>query len=270
MDPARRVGNLKPENLKMKHAKIMKPLLLFVIASIGLVSVLMAQTYISELAADDFQKAETDSFLLKLPSLEVLIDSAIAHAPIMKGQDLNIARDKLAISRFRMNWSKDIIAGGINVNYGLFDNLIIAKDLGVDQLNTKANQQTRYTLGLSMKLPISYLYDHFDLKLAKIQLEQTQIEKQSLIKSIREEVYNRYNELLRAYHKYMILLEDFDTYTVLMQNAEKDFLRNRISIQEVTSVKMANSKAKLDLNDAKNEFIRARWMLEELTGVPIR
>jgi outer membrane protein TolC len=169
-----------------------------------------------------------------------------------------------------MNWSKDIIAGGINVNYGLFDNLIIAKDLGVDQLNTKANQQTRYTLGLSMKLPISYLYDHFDLKLAKIQLEQTQIEKQSLIKSIREEVYNRYNDLLRTYQKYMILLEDFDTYSVLLQNAEKDFLSNRISIQEVTSVKMANSKAKLDLNDAKNEFIRARWMLEELTGVPIR
>jgi outer membrane protein TolC len=254
----------------MKNLKTISFLFVLVLALFEPEDRLWAQTTSSGTDLTDSQRAEVDSFLFKLPPLELLIDSAVKRAPIIKGQDLNIARDKLAISRLRMNWSKDIIVGGINVNYGLFDNLIISKDLGVDQLNTKNSQQTRYTLGLSMKLPISYFYDHFDLKMAKIQLEQAHFEKESVIRSMRELVYNRYNDLLGAYRKYMILLEDIDAYNILLQNAEKDFLSNQISVTEITAVKMANSKARLELSDAENNFVKARWFLEELTGVRIK
>jgi outer membrane protein TolC len=219
---------------------------------------------------NQFQNAPADSFMLRLPPLETLIDSAVARAPVMKGQQINIEKGELNIRKSRYSWAKDIITGGVNVNYGLFDNLIISKDLGLDQLNTKANQQTRYTLGLALKLPITNFFDKYDLKMARLTLEQTEIEKQVMIQNIREEVYNRYNYLIGAYQKYAILLEDFDGYQILLDNAEKNFLSNRISIEEYTAVRMSNSKAKTELNDARNEFIKARWMLEELTGIPIR
>ncbi len=216
------------------------------------------------------QVAPADSFLMKLPPLEILIDSAIARAPLLKGHQLSIKKNELDVKRLKNNWRKDIVTGGVNVNYGLFDNLIISKDLGIDNLNTKANQQTRYTLGVAVKIPITAFLDKYDFRMAQLTLEQTEIEKQVLIQSIREEVYNRYNFLINSYQKYNLLLEDIDGYEILLSNAEKDFLSNRITVEEVTNVKMSVSKAKMELNDARNEFFRARWFLEELTGVPIR
>ena len=233
-------------------------------------SATFAQTSIPGPLTVEVPVTATDSFLVRLPKLETFIDSALARAPALKNHDLNVQRDRLLINRTKMNWAKDIVTGGISVSYGLFDNLIISKDLGVDQLNTKANEQTRYTLGLALKLPISTLYDRFDLKMAKITLEQTENEKTALIQTIREEVYNRYSYMVTAYQNYAMLLEDIDAYDILLNNAEKDFLSNRITVEEYTSVKMSISRARMDLNNARNDLMKALWSLEELTGIKIR
>lgn len=205
-----------------------------------------------------------DSFILKLPGLESLIDSAIAHAPILKISGIDLRMKELAISNARKSWSKNIISGSASYNYG--DNLIISENLGIGQLSTDSKASSHYSVGFSMKIPLTSFFDHQDLRKAKMEMEKSESERLLLVKSIREDVNTRYLNLTNAYQKYKILLSDFESYEINLQNAERDFLNSRISVQELTSSKTAYSKAKLELAEAKTGFTNAIWLLEELVG----
>lgn len=224
------------------------------------------------IADTKFQKNqyEIDDFIRKLPPIETFIDSALTREPLVGQLKMDIKKQELELSLARKNWAKDIIGGSAGINYGKFDNLVISKDLGLDQLNTSAGEQTRYSVGLSMKIPIATLFDKSNVKRAKIDLEKLDYTKQSLIKKIRDDVYIKYNELISSYQKYMILIHDFDSYDAFIQQAEKDFYRNQKSLSEVLNLKMNRSKAQMDLLDAKNNFQKAVWEIQELCGIEIK
>jgi len=218
--------------------------------------------------SEDSPKARIDSFLLKLPSKESLIDSAINHAPILKMQSFDLRLKELEIIFARKNWTKNIISGSASYNYG--DNLIISESSGLGQLSTNSSANSHYSVGLSLKIPLTTFFDHQDLRKAKVEMEKSEMERLILVKSLREEVNTRYLNLINAYQKYQSLIEDFSSYEINLQNAEKDFLNSRISVQEVTSNKLAYSKAKLDLTDAKNNFFNSIWLLEEIIGFHLK
>jgi outer membrane protein TolC len=213
---------------------------------------------------------QSDKFLAHLPTLETFIDSALVRDPSLKMNELNVKKRDLEITKAKRNWTKDIISGNADVNYGRFDNLILSKDLGIDQLNTSGGAQTRYSVGLNLKIPITPFFDKTEVKMARFNSEQSAIEKQILVKSIREDVYNLYNKLIESYQKYKILAGDFETYTIIMQQSEKNFAQNQTNIVDVLNSKMSNSKAMLELITAKNNFEKAIWDIQELTGIRIQ
>jgi outer membrane protein TolC len=230
----------------------------------------IAQSTLTDSIQNNFQSAfEADSFLLKLPSIEILIDSAIAHAPVIKVQNLSLQKNQLDLKHSKNEWTKDIINAGGIFSYGQFYD-INNSDISPVQQTTSASAQTRYSLGLTLKIPIISFFDRYDYKVAKIELEQTQSNKQLLIKEIREEVYNRYNSLISSYQNYKILFENFDDQNIIMENAEKDFMSNQISVSETSSLRISYAKAKIDLSKARYEFQKALWLLEEITGFRIR
>lgn len=214
--------------------------------------------------------ALSDDFLQKIPSLEILIDSAIARSPELKVQNWIVKRSELEITKAKRIWTQDIVVGNAGINYGRFDNLIISKDLGVDVLNTSASEQMRYSVGLTVKIPVTPFLDRTDIKIAKNDLDQMKTEKQILVKSIREDVYNLYNKLIECYQKYKILAGDFETYSIIMQQTEKNFSQNQNNIVDVLNSKMSNSKAMLELITAKNNFEKAIWDIQESTGIRIQ
>ncbi len=213
---------------------------------------------------------QSDDFFAKLPSVETFIDSAIARYPLLKINELNAKKRELEITKAKRNWTKDIIAGSADLNYGRFDNLIISKDLGLDQLNTSSGDQTRYSVGLSLKIPIVPLLDKTDIKMAKFNAEQGELEKEVLIKNIREEVFVKYNILIDCYQKYKILVGDFETYSILAQQEERKFSRNQTELSVLLNSKMNNSKAKMELISSKSNLEKAIWELKELTGIQIQ
>ena len=125
-------------------------------------------------------------------------------------------------------------------------------------------------MGVTLKIPVISFFNHYDYKMAKIEMEQTQTNRQLLIKGIREEVYSRYNLLVSSYENYNILNENFIDQEIIMENAEKDFLSNEVSVTEMSTLRISFAKAKIDLSKARYEFQRALWMLEEITGFRIR
>ena len=213
---------------------------------------------------------QSNDFIRKIPSLQILIDSAVSRDPRLNLKQLDVRQKELELAKARKAWTKDIISSSAGVNYGKFDNLVISKDLGIDQLNTRSEAQTRYSVGLSLKFPITTIFDHTEVKLAKIDLERIDYDKRELIKNIREEVYSKYNALIDAYQNYIILAGDFESYDIIAQNAEKDFYRNQMTLPEIINLKISNSKVKMELYNAKNKLQKAIWELHELTGIEIK
>jgi outer membrane protein TolC len=229
-----------------------------------------AQSQVNDLNDTTDIWEQTTKFVRKIPSIETLIDSAISRNPQIKINGLNVKRRELEITKTKRNWTKDIISGSSDINYGRFDNLIIAKDLGIDNLNTTTSSQTRYSVGLSLKIPITPFFDKTDIKIAKVDLEQVKEEKQEVIKVIRNEVYAKYNTLINCYTTYKILSGDIDTYAILIQQAEKDFYQNQNTITNLLNLKMGISKAKIELLQARNNLEKAIWDIHELTGIQIQ
>jgi outer membrane protein TolC len=213
---------------------------------------------------DDSIAKETDSFLAGLPSLETLIDSAIAHAPELKMNSLDIKLKELEISGARKNWTKNIVSGSANFNYG--DNLVINEASGVGQINSNADAAPHYSVGFSIKIPIATMFDRQELKKANLEMKKTEFESIISQNALRIEVNNRYSNMINAYQKYKSLSADIESYEIIAQNAEKDFLNSRITVQEITNFKMAFSKAKLELSDSKSNFLNSKWLLEEIIG----
>jgi outer membrane protein TolC len=231
-----------------------------------------AQSNLTDSIHSDLQSAfAEDSFLLRIPSIETLIDSAIAHAPIIKVQDLSLLKNQLDMKHSRNEWTKDIINAGGILTYGQFYDINNSNStISPVQQTTSNSAQTRYSLGLTLKIPIISFFDRYNYNVAKIEHELTKNNKQLLIKEIREEVYNRYNGLMSSYQDYKILFENFDDQNIIMENAEKDFMSNEISVTEISSLRISYAKAKIDLSKARYEFLKALWLLEEITGFRIR
>lgn len=214
------------------------------------------------------QEAEKDSFMIKIPTLDVLIDSALNHAPELKMYAVDMKMRQLDISNSKKNWSKNIVSGSASYNYG--DNLLLNDNLGLGQLSSGSEASSHYSVGLALKIPIAMFFDHQELKKSLLEKEKTEAQQMIIVQSIRENVNTRYLNMLNAYEKYKTLLTDKDSYEINLQTAEHDFLNSRISVQDLTSFKSAYSKTKLDLVQAKNEFNNALWLLEELVGFRLK
>ena len=213
---------------------------------------------------------EGDGFLEKLPPLETLIDSAIACAPDIKSQDISVRMSKLEIKHARNSWTNDLVNAGGVLNYGRLNDLYLSDNSTTGQMAATTSSQTRYSVGVSVRIPVSSFFNRHDYKAAKIELEQTENKKQILVNAIREEVFSRYNSLLTNYQAYKILFENFDDQEIILQNAEKDFLTNQVSMAELSNVRISYAKAKVDMSNARYEFQKSLWLLEEMVGFKIR
>jgi outer membrane protein TolC len=213
---------------------------------------------------------EADGFLEKLPPVEILIDSAISHAPGIKSQDISMKKSKLDMQHARNNWTNDLVNAGGVINYGKLNDLYLADNSSVGQVAATTSTQTRYSVGVTVKLPVSALFNHYDYKAAKIELEQTENQKQLLVNELREEVMSRYNSLVSNYLAYKILFESFDDQEIIVQHAEKDFLTNQISISDLSNIRVSYAKAKVDMSRARYDFQKSLWLLEEVVGFKIR
>ena len=221
-------------------------------------------------AAPAVAVADSDLFLMQIPPLQVLIDSAIARAPGIRAQDITIRRSRVEMKHAKNNWTSDIINAGGILNYGKLNDMYLSSNSGTSgQVAATTSSQTRYSVGVSVKIPISSLIDRTDYKAAQIQVELTENQRRIIIEEIRERVYTRYNAMLAAYQAYRILYSDFGDQEMIVQHAERDFVGNLISLADLSNVRISFSKAKIDLEMARLEFKRSLWMLEELTGIRI-
>ena len=207
-----------------------------------------------------------------LPPLQTLIDSAISNSPLLKYKNSAEVISALNTKSVRKEWSKYI--GVISdVKYGLFDNLVLGQD-DDGNLNTglvSTTQQTRYSAGIYLKLPLQELIDRRNkIKIAREEEKMAEYEYQQEKKELRKLVIQQYNDLLLYQRLLKIKNKYVQDVLIQKQMAEKQFKNNEIDISELTRLSSMHSKALSEYESAKADFNNAYMMLQEIVGMKFK
>jgi outer membrane protein TolC len=205
----------------------------------------------------------------RIPSLAVLQNVAQSNSPLLKIHDANIVISQLKMNSEKREWMRNL-GFEAGAKYGLFDNLIIKEDLGIGEVATNTTEQTRYNLGVFLKIPLSLIVDKSAVKLASAERDIELLERQSTISELNKLVIVQYGNLIKAYRNLVILNNTVEVYRVQMAKAEKEFSNGKISIDEFARFSDMLSRTSLNLEDFKIEFFIAHKLLEETVGMKIK
>jgi len=217
------------------------------------------------------KQIENDSKMIEqLPSLDVLIDSAILYSPLLDAQyELNLQlKEELKIQK--KNWTDYIYIEGSG-RYGLYNQVtvseVVTNDLTQSGLKLE-NEQFSYYAGMSVKLPLSAIGNKKnEKKIKELKISQAQFETKKLEGEISQLVIEIYYKL-KSYEEIMqVSFSTFQTMEISVLKAQKDLENGRIEIDEFTRLVGAKGKAHEGYLQAKNNFYMMFKKLELITGL---
>jgi len=208
-------------------------------------------------------------FIKKIPTLEALIDSTCKNSPILKSQQSYIDINELRLKISKKEWVRNINIES-SFQYGRFGNILLNPDSEDPLANSvlSTNKQTRYSTGLSLKLPISEIVSRKqEMKIGEQTLEQNKFEKERLIEELRKLVIIQYNDLVLKHKILIISNSNLQSQNLQLKMIEKEFAINKVNIEEVARIKEIQSKSEIEFETAKSEFNTSFQLLQEITGV---
>jgi len=216
-----------------------------------------------------FSQDNVDSAFSNIPPLQVLIDSALEHSPVIKSQDAEVLIKEYNLSITRQQWLNYVQVIG-DSKYGTYDNLIVNQYQTSNQstaYNT-SNVGTRLQIGLSLRFSIfDFIKAKNNKKIAIKELEQSVWRKEELNSYLRQTVIKQYHEVLMN-HSLLKVKTDFLQQTKLAKDfSEKDYKSNIVEYFEVVRAADAYQKAMTDYEKTKTDFIVALLLLQDIVGI---
>jgi outer membrane protein TolC len=214
----------------------------------------------------DLQK---DNISSRLPSLAVLIDSAIANNPDMEFRKLDLLSARCNLKESRQLWTKNI---GIqsDIRYGTFDSYSTDLTGNTGLIAGTGHVETRFSYSAYLKIPVFEIVNHRNQnKLAKAKLNQAESMIVAQHNEIRKQVILHYNDLILKQRLLSIKTKNLETVKVNMQMVEKEFLNGIIPLAEYARISGGVSSSEADVENARTDFLDAYMMLEEITGVKL-
>lgn len=226
---------------------------------------------ISQVVAQTSTENESISSNTKLiiPSLNVLIDSALVNNGMLNYRKLEIDAKDCNLKSKRQYWTRNF---GLQLDsgYGTFNNLSSVSGDN-SSVNLASNtKQLNYNVGLYLKIPV------FDVINRKSQIEQAKSELEqakSLAKSQEDElkqvVIRNYEELLLKQNLLELRASNLGNAKVNMEMVEKEFRNGLIPISEYVRISDMTFRIAAEFEQAKSEFMVSKKLLENLTGIEI-
>jgi outer membrane protein TolC len=206
-----------------------------------------------------------------LPPLNVLIEAAKEHSPLLKQYNAEIAIREMKNKSLKRNWSK-YISIGTSVQYGTYDNY--ALNSYSDGLNTlgaiTTGQQSRYSIGVFVNLPIYSIYNrNNEINIGQKELGQVRFEKEQMTEQLVNQVVEQYSNVLLA-RKILILRNDnLNSINLQLAMSEKKFKSGQIKLSELVVIQGIQTKAKIDLEKEKNNLYKSLSLLEQTCGIKL-
>lgn len=206
----------------------------------------------------------------RLPPLDSLLTIAKENSPRLKFFDADYEYWDGQITLAKRAWLRNInleAAWG----YGIFDNLSnqqIAGDPGSQALFS--TEQSRYTVGASVKLPLSTLFNrNREIKNAKAEADKSKYNKDFAMWELEQLIVRQYNDLIKAHRLFFISNSIVETYKVQSIRAEKDFSNGVINVTEYTRLQQMLNQAISAFESQRAEFLIALKSLEGTVGIQI-
>ncbi len=205
-----------------------------------------------------------------LPPLSILIDSAIANATSVDMIDVQIKMSEYEVSRSRKDWAELL---SVSAQYRLSESGIAQVQDGVFFPSSDPNNpgaQSGYILGVGVRVPLSYFADRKDkLKVAKLNVDIIELQKEAMKRQIKEEVINTYNQLLLLQRLIKISTEAKEFSDLIFQMSEERFRDGELSLDQMGANTGLKAKYAAEYEQLKTEFGNTYALLERLVGVPL-
>jgi outer membrane protein TolC len=236
----------------------------------------MSSTHIFSQTADSTATVEpqltfnplVDNIEDKLPPLEVLIDSAVKNAPLirMEGAEISIARYKLL--EYRRAWTKHF-GFTSKFSWGNRYQYTMSETTGgfPSEFLTTGNQ-TLFDVGIYLKIPVFEIVNQKNsVNQGKRQIEAHMIRKEQMIRETKQEVIFTFQNLLLHQDLLKVKNEAQVTSSLQVKMAEKEFLNGNISIAELARLTQTHSSNLYNYKQDRMLFYRQYLLLEQLVGM---
>lgn len=200
--------------------------------------------------------------------LNQLLDSAEIHSPLLKMIDADIYIQDLKVKSEKKDWLSYFSLTG-TAKYGMFDNLVINEEVGEDYLGSTNTKQSRYSVGLAIKVPFSSVFDKVNRNVALSEKEKLRHQRENTIIELRKLVITQYGNLLRAHSKLIIRTSEMETVKLQMADTELNYKNGKIPLTEFTKQKSELLDLQLQHEEVRIEFTVALHLLQETIGIDL-
>ena len=216
-------------------------------------------------SAQDFQGITME----RLRPLDVLIQDALANAPLINRLSKGQAQKEQEIILNRKAWTQHIaLTGGYNYGNGVVaDNLSSPTDT---QAVFRTSTFASYSVGVSLRLPLSeFTTQKNKVKIHQLAIEELEYQKEDMRNVITEEVIKRYNSLERALTTIKLQALKVESDEAAVQVTETYFKSGTADIDQYRMALDILTTAKIELEKTKSDAWYYKRTLEEIVGAPI-
>ncbi|MGQ1909556.1 TolC family protein [Marinifilum sp. RC60d5] len=226
-------------------------------------------SYGQEIVTDIEDQLEVNNLKEKLLPLNELLTLAERHSPLLKMIDADIHIQDLRIKSEKKDWLSFFSVTG-TAKYGMFENLIVTDEFELEDSGASSStKQTRYTVGMSLKVPLNEIFNKLNRDVALSEKMKLQYQKTETISELRKLVITQYGNLLRAHSKLIIKTSELETVKMKMIDTEVNYRNGKLSLGDFTNQKSEILKLQLAYEETKIEFIVAVHILQETIGVSL-
>jgi len=206
----------------------------------------------------------------RLPSLETLIDSAVAHDPYVSFRFKQIYINSCKLHSDQKQWMRDI-GFQADYRYGTFDNFSTNTSEGQSPTSfSTTRSESKYGLGAYIKFPLFDIVNRTNqVNLAKGEINQASDMYEMQVGEVRQKVIRQYNDLIVRQKIFQIKTKYLETARMNGLMAEKEFLNGIINVSEYARLASINSQAEADYESAKMDFKTSYMILEEIVRMKL-
>ena len=207
----------------------------------------------------------------KLPPLEVLIDSALIHSPLMRVADQDILLSQYALTDIHRDWMRKVNLTA-DARYGsTLDYSRLSSVSGSGVIPNSANRSMLNSgVGMSLYMPISDVLDRKRrVSSAKMKIEQAEIMKEDTERTIKQTIISAYYEVLTLQKTLEMQIEMRSSAGMLYEQTKSDFEENRTNFTEYTQAYEAYLTSQSTYETQKNNLLRAIRTLEVNVGITL-
>lgn len=219
-------------------------------------------------AQDPIPKLKDQSSLqLLIPPIDVLVEAAWKQHDLIKMRARQIDAKKENLLAKKRNWMRGVTARA-NYSYGnifnISENVVDGSAANLATNNTQLN----YSVGFFLNFPLYEFYNRKSvMRQAKVEIDMARdfLEFQKF--EVKETVINRYEDLLLKQDLLQVAIKNLVNWQLSQAQAEKEYRRGLIPIHEYSRLSdIAASKEGAYIN-AKSNFLLAKKLLENITGL---